>query len=175
MAMAPTQVQLSLHHRSQANTKTKLSKKYNFMYSFRPVYYFSRVYGLMPFTITFNSRGKIRGFEVGPFDILWFILTIVINLTLALLISKDTEFLRDTRSGSIILVGGDYSINIFSMIFNAVLIVTDMCLRHKLVDILKKINTFDEKVSRSSISILSKILYPFFCFKFVGCNNWNSF
>lgn len=125
------------------------------MHSFRPVYYFNRVFGLMPFTITYNSRGSIHGFEVGTFDILWFIVSIIINLIYAFMISNDTHLLQNLKMESIILVGGDYLTDIFCIIFDVLLIGTDMCIRYKLVDILKKINTFDEKVNH--------FIYLFYC------------
>lgn len=150
--MVQTKVQFSLDHRPEAAIKMRLSKNLNFMYSFRPVYYFNRVYGFLPFTITYNSRGKIHGLNVETFDILWFGISIIINLILAFTISKDTEILQDSEDGSIILVGGDYLSHMLSMIFDTLLIGTDMCIRYKLVNILKKINTFDEKVSQDLYS-----------------------
>lgn len=131
----------------------KLAKKVNFMYSFRPIYYFSRAYGFLPFTIVYNSRGAIHGHEVETLDILWFGISISVNLMLAFLISKDTEFLQDSKDGSIILVGGDYLAHIFTMIFDTILIGMDMCIRYKLVDVLKKIHNFDEKVSPNSVFV----------------------
>lgn len=149
VAMAQTQAaQFPLNYRSEATTtKMELSKNFNFMYSFRPIYYFSRAYGFLPFTIIYNSRGTIHGIEVQTFDILWFGISIIMNSILAFMISIDTELLQDSKGGSIILVGGDYLAHIFSMVFLVLSIGTDMCIRYKLVDILKKINKFDEKVS----------------------------
>lgn len=147
--MTQKEAQVSLYHRSEATTMTrKLSKNFNFIHSFRPIYRYSRVYGFMPFTIYYNSRGTIHGLKVETFDILWFGVSILVNLTLAFMISKDTEYLHETKNGSIILMGGDYLLQISSMIFDAVFIATDLCIRYKLVDILRKINIFDEKVSQ---------------------------
>lgn len=149
VVMAQTQAaQFPLNYRSEATTtKKELSKNFNFMYSFRPIYYFSRAYGFLPFTIIYSSRGTIHGIEVQTFDILWFGISIIMNSILAFMISNDTELLQDSKGGSIILVGGDYLAHIFSMVFLVLSIGTDMCIRYKLVDILKKINNFDEKVS----------------------------
>lgn len=125
----------------------KLSEKFNFMYSFRPIYFYSRVCGFMPFTITYKSCGAIDGLRIKKFDTLWFGVSIVINVTLAYMISMDTEYLHETKNGSIILMGGDYLLQISSMIFDAVFIFADLCIRHKFVDILRKINIFDEQVT----------------------------
>lgn len=146
--MAQAQAQVSIYHRRTETITTKrLPKKLNFMYSFRPVYYYSRVCGFMPFTITYKSCGAIHGLKVERLDILWFGVSILINVTLAFMISKDTEYLHETKNGSIILMGGDYLLQVSSMIFDAVFICTDLCIRYKMVDILRKINTFDEQVS----------------------------
>lgn len=147
-AMAQKQAQMPFYQRTEANTTKKISKNFNFMHSFRPIYYYSRVCGLMPFTITYNSRGLIHGLKVETMDILWFGISILLNLTLAFLISKDTENLQEIKNGSIILMGGGYLLQISSMIFDAVFIVIDMSVRYKLVNILRKINIFDEKVSQ---------------------------
>lgn len=140
------------------------------MHSFRPIYYFNRVYGFLPFTIIYNSRGTVHGHAVETHDILWLGISITINLMLAFLISKDTEFLQDSKDGSIILVGGDYLAHIFTMIFDTILIGTDLCIRYKLVNVLKKINNFDEKVSQFFyIFICSNYLnLPFFRLQQLG-------
>lgn len=146
--MAQAQAQVSMfHRRSETITTKKLSEKLNFMYSFQPIYYYSRVCGFMPFTITYKSCGAIQGLKVDSLDILWFGVSILINVTLALLISKDTAYLHETKNGSIILMGGDYLLQVSSMIFDAVFICTDFCIRYKMVGILRKINIFDEQVS----------------------------
>lgn len=62
------------------------------------------------------------------------------------MISKDTRYLRNPQIASNILSGGDYFLEIYGTIFNVVLIVMDMCMRSKFVNILQKINIFDEEV-----------------------------
>lgn len=136
MSVAPIQIFI----------KNVNSMRIDFVHSFRPIYYFSRVFGLMPYTITYSSHGSIIGCEVKMFNALWFIASLTINLTLALMISKDTLYLRNPQIASNILSGGDYFLEIYGTIFNVVLIVMDMCMRSKFVNILQKINVFDEEV-----------------------------
>lgn len=142
MAMSPAPVQISF---KKAN-----AIRIDFAHSFRPIYYFSRVYGLMPFTISYNARGSINGLEVKLSDLLWFIATFTLNVTLALMISKDSLYLQDLNVMSNILSGGEYFLEIYCMIFNLLLIGMDMWMRTKLMEILQGITTFDEKVSQSS-------------------------
>lgn len=129
------------------------TKKVDFAYSFRPIYYISRVYGLMPFTLTYNSDNSVRGLEVKSFDILWFIVSIIINLMYAFMISKDRLYLQDPKKISNILIGGDYFLEVISIIYNIILIGMSICIRTKFVDVIKKINTFDEKVSQLIVFI----------------------
>lgn len=130
----------------QISIKKANSIKIDFVYSFSPIYYFSRLYGLMPFTITYNLCGIITGLKVKIFDIIWFITSLTINVTLASMISKDTLYLQNPKILSNILMGGDYFLEIYCMIFNLMLIGMDMCMRFKLVRILQKINNFDDEV-----------------------------
>lgn len=177
--MAQAQAQISIYHRrSETNTTKKRSEKLNFMYSFRPIYNYSRVCGFMPFTITYKSCGSIHGLKVETFDMLWFGVSILINVTLAFMISIDTEYLHETKNGSIILMGGDYLLQISSMIFDAVFICTDLCIRYKLVDILRKINIFDEKVSEFlKWKLVQQTMKMQWKMNFLGAgwNNWHSF
>lgn len=138
MAMSPAPVQISFR---KANTI-----KIDFAYSFRPIYYFSRVYGLMPFTITYNARGSINGLEIRLFDLLWFMAILVLNVTITLMISKDSLYLQDLKVLSNILNGGEYFLEIYCMIFNLLLIGMDMWMRTKLIEILRGITTFDDEV-----------------------------
>lgn len=144
----PALVQSSIDHQPTVAKKMTNSKKIDFAYSFRPIYYVSRAYGLMPFTITYNSRGQIYGPEVRLFDILWFIIAIFANLSYMFMTSKDTLYLQDPKEKSNILIGGDYFLEVFSIMYIITLIGTNMCIRSKFVGIIRKISTFDEEVSQ---------------------------
>lgn len=151
MAITPkialNQAKYSFDNRLKSALKMPLLRKFNFVYTFRPIYYFCRVFGLMPFKITYQSNGTIDGFEIGIFDILWCIISISFNLILAFLSLKNSPNIDDLKTVSIILVGGDFILQIFSMIFDGIVIGMDMCFSGKLVRILKKISTFDDEVS----------------------------
>lgn len=105
--------------------KIAYKRKFNFAYSFRPIYYFCRVFGLMPFKITYYSNGAIHGFEIGTFDILWFIISMAFNLVLAFWMVKNSQHVENLKNMSIILVGGDFILQVFSMVFDVILIGMD--------------------------------------------------
>lgn len=120
------------------------SKRLTFAHSFKPIYIWSRLFGFMPFTIVFDSDGAIRTAQMRVIDILWLIVSIGIYLLSA------SHFIIYTGRKPVIsatLTQGARSIVVFRKLFNCLCIGIDMCNRVKLVDILKKINTFDEKVS----------------------------
>lgn len=137
----------SFDRRFKPNLKTAYIRKFNFAYTFRPVYYFCRVFGLMPFKITYYSNGTIHGYEIATFDIIWFIMSVVFNLILVFFMVNNSQHVENLKNMSIILVGGDFILQVFSMVFDIILIIMDMCISAKLVLILKKINAFDEEVS----------------------------
>lgn len=150
---------------------------FNFAYGFRPIYYFSRVFGLMPYTLIYNPNGTIEGHKIKAIDMLWFIISIAINLIMTLMILESTQYLHEIKSTSFILEGGDHLLLLLGAIFNFIIIGMDMGIRFKLMDIFKNINTFDEEVRvepchkafvQTNQSILIQILIS-------GCKNWNPF
>lgn len=124
------------------------SEKYNFFYSFRPIYYFSRTFGLLPFTIEYDSNGIIQAAVIRSLDILWLIITILSYFLSSMLSLKlYNEYPKiSNNTESLILIGGDNFILIFGLLFGIVIIIMDLCNRSKLLDILKNIHTFDETV-----------------------------
>lgn len=136
----------SIDPRPKAAIKIVHLRKLNFAYSFRPIYNFGRMFGLMPFSFTYNTNGTISGFEIGTFDILWFIISLIINLVLAFMLATDLYNMDEFKTMSIILVGEDLIFQVICSVFNAISIGIDLCTCSKLVEILKKINNFDEDV-----------------------------
>lgn len=128
------------------------SNKSNFFNVFRPIYYCSRTFGFMPFTIVCDANGKIQRPAVRWFDILWFIFSICAYFLSAFIAFKNAEY-DQNHTEVVILIVADNSILITGLILSALVIVMDMCNRFKLIDIMKNINTFDEEVSQSNLFI----------------------
>lgn len=123
------------------------SQKFNFFYSFRPIYYFSRTFGFMPFTIVFNSNGSIQGPNIRTFDILWFIIAITIYILSAIVVLQNTEHLEiGSTTESEILKNTDFVILVSMLFFGALIIAMDMYNRGTIVEMLKSIKSFDDEV-----------------------------
>lgn len=123
------------------------SQKFNFFYSFRPIYYFSRTFGFMPFTIVFNSNGSIQGPNIRTFDILWFIIAITIYILSAIVVLQNTEHLEmGSTTESAILKNTDFVILVSMLFFGALIIAMDMYNRGTIVEMLKSIKSFDDEV-----------------------------
>lgn len=75
-------VNSSIHCHSEAAESVAKLKKYNFLYSFRPIYYLSRTVGLMPFSFTYNSIGVVQSARISRLDCLWMVISIFVDLRL---------------------------------------------------------------------------------------------
>lgn len=123
--------------------------KINFTHVFRPIYYFARFCGQMPFSIVQSSNDEFRQPRVSKRDILWFIISICIYSALVMFncwyILRAYSFFKYNKI--LYLLAWSISLLRFINFLCAILIlIMDMCNRHKLVDILNKFTAFDRKV-----------------------------
>lgn len=136
------------------------SKEPNFVYSFRPVYYFSRMLGLMPFSIICNSKNEAQKPKVRAFDSLWFVVSICLYCLMAFVSYETRKHSRNSANiSSNVLILGDSFHLITGLLFGALLIAMDMCNRNKLVAILRKFTVFDREVINSVACIIPKLFY----------------
>lgn len=149
--------QSSFDKHQRATLKSIDSKKLTFAHSFQPIYYFLRIFGFMPFSIVHDLNGAIKTARVRTIDFLWFIISMAVYLLSAFHFLISNQHLH-TAGTSILLANCTRSILTISKLFHCLCIGIDMCNRFKIVGILKKINSFDEKVS-SSESYLSLIVF----------------
>lgn len=133
-----------------AATNVHWPKKLNFAYCFRPIYYFSRIFGYMPFTIIYDSSGAIQKPKIRIFDLIWFILSFLIQ-TIPPLMYVQNEGLSIHYATSFILSRIDIILVNFWMTYIIVSIAMDMYNRFILIEILKRINNFDEEVIESTL------------------------
>lgn len=136
--------------------KNSHSRRFNFSSSMMPAYFFSRAFGLLPFSIVRDSRGEAQAARVYLLDFLWFFISMLIYFLLTIYVYFDVESLgpSQTISESYILIVGEPALIIFGMIYGAMVIVMDMLNRNRLVDVLKKFTDFDKEVNCS-------IFFPF--------------
>lgn len=124
----------------------KVQPKDSFAYSFRSIYYYSRVFGLLPYSIIYDTEGEPQVPRVGVLNCLWFIVSIFLYSSMAYVSYIDMSISHDQNVPHV-LVLGSYFLQILSLIFGAVIIIMDMCNRHRFVDILRKIGIFDKEAS----------------------------
>lgn len=118
----------------------------SFADTFRPIYYYSRVFGLMPFSIVCDSNGEPQEPRIGVLNFLWFITSMCLYLSMAYYSFIDMNVTRDDSLPYAFILAG-FIMQIFRLVFGALIILIDMCKRYKLVDILKKLNIFSKEVS----------------------------
>lgn len=140
------EVEFSVDDQHQIPQNEFKTKNLNFAHSFRPIYYCSRVFGLTPFSIIYDSDDEVQMPKVGVLDSFWFVVSICLYLIMAYS-SYHQMIVNQYQSIPNVLVIGGYMISILSLIFGAVIVGIDMWSRFRLVDVLKKITTFDKEVS----------------------------
>lgn len=119
---------------------------------FRPIYYFSRVFGMLPFSIIYDSNGEVQEPKVRTFDVLWFVGSISLRLSIAFISIQQVKL--DPGAPHVLTLGG-FVLIILSHVFGAVAAGMEMCNRYIIIDILKMVNTFDKEASRIfNISII---------------------
>lgn len=139
-------VQLSVENRLnfKQNEKEHAIEITNFTDVFRPIYYFARLCGQMPFSI------GAHGSRVSKIDALWFFISICIYSTLAF--SVCVYLVRAFSHYGInptlyVLASGVSLIRLINFICGILILIMDMCNRRRIVNILKKITIFDREAS----------------------------
>lgn len=133
---------------SQIVDKEDRSKKLNFTYTFSPIYYFSRILGLMPFSFIYDARGELQAPQIRPIDGVWYVFSLCIYVLVAIIniqiaIQKQTEL----KAISFALYFGHYMLLIKGLLISAISIVMDFYNRYTLVKILQAFIAFDKEVS----------------------------
>lgn len=117
----------------------------SFAYSFRPIHYFSRAFGLLPFSVALDSNGNIQKARVSLFDALWFVISISLYLIMAFICYQNIKLPQD-QNVSYILATGDAMFLIAGLIYGAIIITIDMFNRFRIIDILRMFTAFDSEV-----------------------------
>lgn len=122
----------------------KQMEKINFSYSFRPIYYFSRVFGLMPFSITYDSNGEAQRPQIGIFDGIWFVFSMLIYSSSVYFIAL--KLMIRTSATFVVIVGNTFLL--MSIIYGVGAVAMDMCFnRFKFTEIVKSFTVFDKQVN----------------------------
>lgn len=138
----------SLNIYSSENTnKVTNGSEINFLFSLRPMYYFSRIFGLTPFSIIRNSNDEIQAIHVSKFDLLWFITSMGLYSLMAVICFQTTHS-EGSPNLSHVLIIGDRLLLTVCLVSSVIKVIMDMCNRFRLFDILKKLAFFDKEVSK---------------------------
>lgn len=140
-------VEPSVENQTNSVNRENQSEEFTVEYGFRPFYYLSRVFGFMPFTIICDVNGRAQESKVKCRDILWLAILISSYLLLGVVIFGSMNISQDSITSEYVLVLSEYILAAFLLVFGIFVIGMDMCVRFKLVDILKKFTMFDTEVS----------------------------
>lgn len=114
-------------------------------HNFCAVYYFSRVFGLWPFTIVHNSNGSIQKARVRPIDGLWFVISICLYSVALYSICLSMKEIEMQKGNSFVFILY-HAYQIVFLFFGSCIIALDLFNRKRLVNILKKFSKFDTEV-----------------------------
>lgn len=121
------------------------SRQIDFWDSFKPIYYFSRCFGLMPFSIRCDSNGEIQEPKVNRIDGLWFLFTIAVFFSSSYISHQYISGLNSNTPLNVSNILNCFHLTL-TLIFGALMIAMDMCNRFKLVKLWKNYTIFDEEV-----------------------------
>lgn len=150
-------------------SKTSLhSNEHSFLFTLRPVIHFSRLFGLISYSIVQEPNGEIREPKVTKCGAFWFVSSMALCLSMAYINHINSPSL--SNSVSFILHMGLHLLVFFEMIFGVIVLLFDMCNRFKTVAILKTFTNFDTEVSlfeKTVINVLNVIYFNLFYFQMI--------
>lgn len=163
-----------------ANTDIALKRKLNFEHAFRSLYCLSRFAGRWSFSIIHDSNGSIRRARIGPFNILWAILIICLNLASLLDLYwtlKVEQEMEEENHAIRIRFAVSAACQISSSLSTIIQISLDMIISERFADILRKFNTFDNEVRYFFKVLFLNINLHLFTFALtnVAIEIWRSF
>lgn len=115
------------------------------IYSCRPIYLVSRIFGLLPFSIRRDANGEVQRAQLSISDIIWFVISVSGYLLLAYYCTQAAQIGMNSKGSYFLRIYDDIGI-ILCFIFGAIYISSNMYNRSRLIDILKDFSIFDEKV-----------------------------
>lgn len=146
--MARSNQEMSIDKMAIGHTQTKnvWSNERNFSYIFRPIYYCSRGFGLMPFSIVHDSNGDVEKSKVRAIDGLLFAVFIILRVFMT--IPSVNKLNSPSSDVPYFLVLGGYTLLTLIFTCGALMTVMNMYNRHKIVNILKMFSTIDKEVNK---------------------------
>lgn len=121
-----------------------------FTHVFRPIYYFNRLCGHMPFSIVQSSTDQLHRPRVSIFDVLWFAISICAYMGLVICICwyiKRALSIYPVKPILYLLAATINLLRLINFLCGILMLIMDMCHRYKLVIIFNEFTVFDRKVS----------------------------
>lgn len=118
----------------------------SFAYCLRPIYYFARICGQMPFSITHQPNSSIVKVNFHKRDIIWLILSMSVQVTLIFRAIQMLKSYRHTNSATFTLHLGHSTIWFLNSILGICVMILDALNSGKIVRILNDFTSFDKEV-----------------------------
>ena len=118
----------------------------HFADTFRPMYYFSRFCGQLPFSIVQSEHNENVKPRVSKFDVLWFAISLCLYGVVTWRTCNTPIDAFNTNKTEYVLIIGNSLLHIVTMMFGIVKLMMDMYNRYKLVNVLNKFTQFDQEV-----------------------------
>lgn len=150
---------------SKTTNKENHLKNCTFAHSVRPFHCFSRLFGLMPFSIIHDPNGQAYASAVSILDGLWFTISIILYSLINFLVFQNTTLQLEPNTASYILILGDDLLLLANLFFGLLFLGIDMINRFKIAHILQEFNMFDLEVGSYNLDYCSIFID---CFHFVG-------
>lgn len=112
----------------------------------QPIYNVSRVFGLLPFSIIWNSNAEAEKPKIKKRDILWLLISVIIYSSLAFYKLQSIVFQHGSSKSSSV-VFSDKLLNLTILVCGILMFLINLFNRSKLVGILKNFTNHDKKVS----------------------------
>lgn len=146
------------HRHNIVSANERNSRKIDFFHTIRPIYFFSRVAGLMPFSLVRRANGEVRDIRVGAFDCLWFLVSIFLYLWLAFMCYQNVQLRKDANKSYIMILVSNVRV-IFGLMVGVIAIGMDMYNRSRFIDIFKRFTVFDTEVNTSIFFFETKFVH----------------
>lgn len=124
----------------------------NFVHVFRPIYYFARFFGQMPFSIVQIASDEFHQPRIRKWDFIWFTISICMYTVLTVFNSWyifRASLLFRVNKILYLLAWTISTLRFVNFLCALVMLIMDVCNRHRLVNILNKFTAFDRKVKFS--------------------------
>lgn len=128
------------HFRSKFQTKTVY-------HSFRPLFIYSRFFGLFPFSFKINVFGEVQHVKLTILDLFWLCLSIAMYSSLMAFVLFGPDNVESDLRSAHSLVLGDSFLFVYGFIMCIISIVMDLINRNRIAWNIQRFEEFDKEVN----------------------------